>query len=51
MKEDLARKLYDVMLTCPGARTMENNVNNRFFISLMKFNRRGFRNNFRPTIA
>lgn len=38
------------MLNIPGACTKENNVNTKLFISLMKFSRKGIKNNFRPLI-
>lgn len=50
LKDELAKCLYEILLRCPGQKIKENCVNTSLLISLMKVNRRGMKNNFRPAI-
>lgn len=50
LKHELAAKLYEVMLNCPGEKVKDKCVNTALLISLMKVNRGEIKNNVRPIL-
>lgn len=50
LKEEFAKKLFEVLVRCPGQNAKPNSIDTQLLLSLMKFDRKAVKNPVRPIL-